>query len=284
MTVRWAISGVGTAGQARARAILRDPDSVLVATWRGAEVGVPRAGTLAEAIAPADAVAICAPTAVHPAQVRAVLEAGRHVVCEFPLAPDAGAAARLFDLARSRDRVLHVAHIEVLSGVAATLRGNVRALAVRRVELRFERPGPATVPGHELALANVARLHRLVDVAGPVASVDQVVQEPGLLSGRMTLRHGAPVAFAFRQAPDFGRLTTLEVEDHATTWRQENRALYRDGVPQTILEATPLFELDHHHAMRRIAGGAASYVPEERILHVLRLVSALRSGAVGAVP
>ena len=76
-TVRWAILGVGTAGFARARAILRDPRSELVAVYRGRkaeETGAPRVGSVAEAIEAADAVAIASPNELHPAQVRATLQ------------------------------------------------------------------------------------------------------------------------------------------------------------------------------------------------------------------
>jgi len=286
-TVRWAILGVGTAGFARARAILRDPRSELVAVYRGRkaeETGAPRVGSVAEAIEAADAVAIASPNELHPAQVRATLQKGRHVVVEYPLAPTEALAASLFALARERGRILHVEHIELLGGAARILAGNVRAIAVKRARITFEGRGPEDVPGGDLASLNVARIHRLVHVTGPLRSVDEVHHEPGRLFARVTLHSGAPGEMAFEQSPYYARRTVLEVEDHQDEWRMENAGLYRHRVPQTILEATPLFEQDHAWAMRRIADGEpGSYVDEERILHVMRVVEMLRDGRTGAI-
>lgn len=285
--VRWAISGVGIAGFARSKAIRRDERSELACVYRGrkaSETGAPVVDTLDEAIERADAVAICSPNEAHPAQVRRALQAHRHVVCEFPLAPEATIAADLFELARQRDRVLHVEHIELLGGVARMLRGHLRPVSVEQVTLGFQRQGPDDVPGGELALGNVARLHRLVDACGPIATVDEVDHAPGRLHAHLTLVHGAPVELLFEQSPYYSRTTQLEIRDHQATWRQENRALFRDEVPQTLLEATPLFAQDHAWAMRRIADGEPEgYVDPATILHVLRATERLRDARTGPV-
>jgi 2-hydroxy-4-carboxymuconate semialdehyde hemiacetal dehydrogenase len=57
-----------------------------------------------------DAVLICSPSAMHAAQSRAALEAGKHVLCEIPLALSLEEAIEVRDLARRRQRVLMVAH------------------------------------------------------------------------------------------------------------------------------------------------------------------------------
>jgi predicted dehydrogenase len=68
------------------------------------------------------AVCICSINAAHEEQVRRALEAGKHVVCEYPLALSHEAADGLFELAGARERVLHVEHIELLSGTQRALR------------------------------------------------------------------------------------------------------------------------------------------------------------------
>jgi 2-hydroxy-4-carboxymuconate semialdehyde hemiacetal dehydrogenase len=57
-----------------------------------------------------DAVIVCSPSAMHVAQTQAALEAGKHVLCEIPLALSLGEAAALRDLADRQRRTLMVAH------------------------------------------------------------------------------------------------------------------------------------------------------------------------------
>lgn len=53
-----------------------------------------------------DAVYIAVPTSLHPVWVRRALDAGKHVLCEKPLAPNAQIAQELVAYARERNRVL----------------------------------------------------------------------------------------------------------------------------------------------------------------------------------
>ena len=71
----------------------------------------------AEALASpeAEAVAISTENVRHADLTAAALEAGKHVLCDYPLAFSGEKAAELFALARRKDRVLHVEHIGLLS-------------------------------------------------------------------------------------------------------------------------------------------------------------------------
>lgn len=53
-----------------------------------------------------DLIDICAPTAVHPALARAALAAGKHVLCEKPMARTSGEAKEMVAAARSAGRIL----------------------------------------------------------------------------------------------------------------------------------------------------------------------------------
>jgi predicted dehydrogenase len=81
------------------------------ATARAARLGVPRAyASLGELLAdPAvEVVHVTSPNHLHHPQVRAILAAGRHVVCEKPLAVTSEQSAELVELARASDRICAV--------------------------------------------------------------------------------------------------------------------------------------------------------------------------------
>lgn len=274
----WAVIGVGVAGRARAKAIEGDPRARLASTWRGrfaSEFSAPHAESFESAVQSASAVAICSPTAEHPSQVRAALDAGRHVVVEFPLAPDAATAEALFAHARAKGLVLHEEHIELLDAACSTLVAHVRDLTVRSVAVSFERPGPDDEGPAGLALGNVARLHRVVAVGGPVASVDEVKAEPGRLTAKLTLRSGAWVEATFQQAPYLTRRTALTLDTLVGRWEQRDDQLFKDGAPVTLVGLGALFVRDQRAATARILDHAAPYVSERRVLHVMDVVDRL---------
>lgn len=281
--LRWAIVGVGVAGRARARAIVADPRSRLVAVHRGrfADQLDVRALPFDDAVAAADAVAICSPTPLHPDQVRAVLEAGKHAVVEFPVAGSHHEAAELMQLAADVGRVLHVEHIELLDAAQITLRAQARPELIRHIDVQFERPGSETADAATLALGNVARLHRLTHLAGPVRTIDAVDAEPGQLAASLTLDGGVTATLRFRESPGLPRRTRLEVDGTIAVWCIEDRILFRNRQPQTLLATRPLFEQDHRAAVARILDGKRPYVEDARILHVLGVVDALGQGRLG---
>lgn len=285
--VGWSVVGVGTAGRARAEAIRNDKRSALVAVHRGrhaAELGVPVVETLIEAIERAQAVAVASPTAHHADQVRVVLDRGRHALVEYPVASTAAEAAALFDLARRRGRVLHVEHVELLDPCCATLVAHVRPELVTSASVSFQGQGPAGAGPAELALGNVARLHRLTAACGPVASVRAVDHEPGRLTADLALASGASAHVSFERAPYFQRRTTLKIVAGGRTWHQLNDLLERDRNPVTLIGTGSLFAVDQRRATLRVLEGGGSYVSEARILHVLDLVERLGAGHTGALP
>jgi len=83
------------------------------AARRGAELSIPRAyGTLEAALAAsgADVYHLCVPNALHAPLARQVLAAGRHLVCEKPLAMTSAESAELAALARGAGVVAAVAY------------------------------------------------------------------------------------------------------------------------------------------------------------------------------
>lgn len=125
----------------RARIVLahsRDPGRAnRFATEIGAEAGT---SDLAALLADdgVDAVYVASPNAVHADQVRAALEAGKHVLCEKPMVLTAGEAEQLFQLADARGVVLLEAMRSAFDPGMALVRELVPGLGrLRRASLRY---------------------------------------------------------------------------------------------------------------------------------------------------
>jgi predicted dehydrogenase len=123
MELRVAVLGVGHFGRFHALKAAAGPRLRLVAIHDAdparaaavaAEVGAPALG-VAEAIAAAEAVIVAAPTRFHAGLGRQVLEAGRHLFMEKPIAGTLAEAEALAGLAAARGLVLQVGHIERFS-------------------------------------------------------------------------------------------------------------------------------------------------------------------------
>jgi len=283
---RWAVLGVGNTGRVRVQAISRDPRCSLVAVHGGRyadQAGVEVTKTVDAALAKAEAVAICVPVPLRPDLVRAALRAGRHVLVEAPLASSPDLAEELFELARKKRRRLHVAHVDLLKAAACTLRGRIHAEAVKRVAVRYDRPGPDDVPGDQLAVHAITHLHRVVDLAGPLHRIEAISPDAGSLQAELRLSSGAPVWLQVRQSPHLQRDSQLEILDHASTWLQEGDALFRNEDAQTLLEPMPATRDDQAWMMRHLLDGADPYVGKDRIVHVLRVTERLAAGSLGEV-
>lgn len=285
VTVRWGILGVGRAGAARARALVADPRATPVLGWRGdpAAAGLAVADSV-EAVLEADvaAVAICTPDTTHPALVRQALLAGKHVVCEFPLAGSADEAAALFDLADARGRVLHVEHIELLGPAARWIKA---ACADRRLtggSCRFQSGARSEV--FSVAHANVARLHRLLDAWGPPA--DLAVHERtdswlvATLSWPGNPEHyagEARIALEFRLEAGRRRRTELLFETDQGEITLLDRILMHRGRVVDLERGPGLFLTDQLQASAEILDGTPPTVGRDAVLAVLALADQLAS-------
>ncbi|NCG17475.1 MAG: Gfo/Idh/MocA family oxidoreductase [Rhodobacterales bacterium] len=272
---RWAVVGVGRAGIARSRAIQADPFGALVCTWRGRNqhlLDCSAATDLTDALRQVDAVAICSPDVAHGDQIGAALRANKHVVVEFPICHSSTEAAALFELARTMDKTLHVAHIELLHGPQRLLHEALQR-PTSSASLAFSRPGPLG-SARELAFGNIARLHRLVDLFGPVTHLQDLDYVSGALSG-VLITTSTRVMFHFEQAPALPRSTLLKVGDSSGNWKLTGRQLSLNDTARILTQTTGLFSQDQNVATARIMRGCSHYVTETQILHILRLAEQL---------
>jgi biliverdin reductase len=136
-----------------------------------------------------DLVVIATVNCLHGAIVRAALEARKHVVVEYPLSLDVAEAEELIQLATIQQKLLHVEHIELLSGIHLAARSALPRIGapfhVRYSSFNPQQPAPQKWTYHpELfgfpLMGAVSRLHRLTDLFGSVATVSCQAQFWGL--------------------------------------------------------------------------------------------------------
>jgi hypothetical protein len=278
--LRWGIIGVGIAGAARSRAIAADPRAVAVGGHRGAPeaAGLVAFDDLDALIEACDALAVCSPDATHPARVERCLRAGRHVLCEYPLAPTGAEARRLFALADELGLGLHVEHIELLTHPARFLRVVARPDALRGGSLRWVSPPRADQP--RLAHANLARLHRLVDAVGFPRRIDVQQADPDLLSAQLRFDNGAHVELGLRAEAGAKRHLELTLVLAGGVAMQVGSTLLWRGAPQVAPAGAPgLFAADQLAASAYLIDGATTYISRDRVCALLDLADNLEKAA-----
>lgn len=281
MALTWGIVGLGRAGRSRAAAIVSDPRCVWVGAWRGATPEAPaRSFPSYEALLDAvEAVAICSPNHVHAEQVRQALRAGRHVVCEFPLAGSVAEAEALFALADAQGRTLHVEHIELLTATAAAARAFMAEGALQEGALHFTSPDVGWIGDPQRALPithrDIARLHRLLDALGPPERLWVAERGPTRLVATLWFG-GAPVALHLEHGPSAPRALTIQlIRTDGQILRQRNDQVEVNGAPRALPTEGGLFQRDHDAFMAALTRGAPLYVPPTRALELLHLADGL---------
>jgi biliverdin reductase len=272
LTLAVAVVGLGRAGRARVRALAAHPRARLAAVARRAPGEGERSFWEVVRDPAIDAAIVCTSNLAHEPQARALLDSGKHVAVEFPLAASAEAARRLLALARARGRVLHAEHIEVLSSAQRALRERAAALGrPLRGGVRFTGsaegwigdPAQAGSP----ALRALPRLSRLVDLFGPaeVASAACDEREGGhALRVDLDFRAGGRATLVEERGPGLARATRFAIECERGTL----------GDPAEATAGDP-FREDLDCFLDRILRGAPPYLPDARMLHVLALVGAV---------
>ena len=143
--MRIGIVGSGSMGRVHAAAwTTTDASLVAICAEPGtrpvelaAQVGATATATLDELLAAVDVVDICAPTHLHHDIALAAAAAGRHVVCEKPLARTSSQAREMIVACRDAGVQLHVAHVvrffgEYVAAKGAVERGAIGTPAVLR--------------------------------------------------------------------------------------------------------------------------------------------------------
>jgi biliverdin reductase len=127
-----------------------------------------------------DLVVIASINSEHGPLVRAALDAGKHVIVEYPLASTAEEGRELVQLAEKQQKLLHVEHIELLGGLHQAQQKYLAEIGTpfqaRYATVVPQRPAPQKWTFHRHLfgfplIAALSRVHRFTNLFGPVVSV-----------------------------------------------------------------------------------------------------------------
>ncbi|MFY9931924.1 MAG: Gfo/Idh/MocA family oxidoreductase [Streptosporangiaceae bacterium] len=259
-----------------------------------------------------DAVSVCTPHHAHAQTVRVALEAGKHVLCEKPLAPDIGAADELIQAADAAGCALLVvdnqahdpAYHQIARLVADGAVGRIAVAEVHReadlgAEFRTRRRDFLAPGGGILlsgAIHDVGTLRRLLgDVTGATAlsPPNRIADMAGADTAVALLRFtGGAVAvlvesFATRAPETRGtaEIHTLRLSGSRgvveLSAQRELRVVTAHGETRTTIPEDGVYTAVIHDFLGRVCSGAASTAQARDHRDTLAVVLALGASAAG---
>lgn len=272
MTLSIALCGLGAAGRARLRALETLPGFKLA----GIVSRRPEHASLSWEQALSDpsiaAIAISTENTRHALLVREALEAGKHVLCDYPLAFTASEISSLLELAQKKNRVLHVEHIGLLSSSHADVVNQLPTLGtLRSGAYHFEggwseKLADLQVSG-PLPFLAYSRLLQIFEWFGPLQILEKKF-EANLRSYHLHLK----LELASGGLLDFYEDRSQNL--HRRRWMKAEFEKGRlDWNPSSVSEN--LFAKDLGHFRDRISGEATPYYSEAFMLAVTPLLERL---------
>lgn len=313
--VKVGLVGTGYAAKRRAEAFQNDARSQLVAvaghtpdkTQAFAQSYSAEASpTWSELIARSDLdlIVVANVNRDHGTVARSALKAGKHVVVEYPLSIDLAEAEALVELAATQQKLLHIEHIELLSGIHQTAKAALPQIGtpfyVRYNSLNSQHPAPpkwtynADLFGFPLVGA-VSRIHRLVDLFGSVVTVSCQAQfwetdrpqnqyTACICTAQLRFTSGLVADLIYGKGDAIWQ-STRSLEIHG-----EQGGIFIDGEQGTLVQADQtqvlevgsrrgLFAKDTTMVLDHLEQGTPLYGSIDSSLHALRVADAARRSA-----
>lgn len=312
MPVRVGLVGTGYAAKLRADAFASDDRSELAGVCgHSIESATAFAQTYSAQVysswtdlieSDVDLVVIATVNRDHEAIARAALTAGKHTVVEYPLALNATAAAELIDLAQAQQTLLHVEHIELLSGIHQTLVRELPQIGTpfyaRYASINPQRPAPDKWT-YQPALFGfpfigaLSRIHRLTHVFGTVDSVACEARFWGDFSDRYTsCLCTALLRFTNGLVSEvvYGKGEALWQAERSLIVQGDRGALILDTDKGTLIQAEGersldmgtrrgLFAKDTINVLDHLTAGAPLYISPASSLYALQVAEAAQRSA-----
>lgn len=249
-----------------------------------------------------DLIMVCTINSIRSAPIRAALNAGKHVVTEYPLCLDPDEAADLIELARSRNLLLHVEHIELLGGLHQALLAHLPHIGTvnyaRYITLAAQRPVSPRWSYHLddfgfPLIAALSRIHRFTDAFGNVDTLycqarfwetQSRYYSACLCNAQLGFASGAIADIIYGKGDRFWQSErTLEVHGDQGTliFSTQDGKLIRgeDITPITFPRRRGLFAKDTEAILDYLLDAQPLYVTPEASLYSLRVADAARQSA-----
>jgi biliverdin reductase len=238
----------------------------------------------------------------HGVIARSALQAGKHVVVEYPLCLDVDEAKELLALAQAQSKLLHVEHIELLGGLHQALKQSLPAISnvfyARYSTVNPQRPAPRRwtyqpeLFGFPFSGA-VSRIQRLTDLFGQVNSVSCQTRFSGTDSGfYKACLCTAQLSFSSGLLAEvtYGKGEILWQHERKFEVHGEKGGLIFDGDQGVLIqgeETTPievgtrrgLFAKDTGMVLDHLFEGTPLYVTPTASLYALKVADAARRSA-----
>ncbi|NJL35613.1 MAG: Gfo/Idh/MocA family oxidoreductase [Leptolyngbyaceae cyanobacterium RM2_2_4] len=312
--IRVGLVGTGYAAKLRAEALQTDPRSHLITVaGHTPEKAVAFSQTYATETSSSwielvqredlDLIIIATVNRDHGAIARAALQAGKHVVVEYPLSLNYAEAEELVELAQAKGKLLHVEHIELLSGVHQAIVDALPAIGsvfyVRYANLNPQRPAPQKwtyqpdLFGFPL-IGALSRVHRLTDLFGQVDSVNCNARfwNTDLPDYYTTCLCTAQLQFQNGVVADltYGKGEVLWKSERSLEIHGEKGALLFEGDRGTLVQPDTthplevgsrkgLFAKDTAAVLDHLTSGSPLYVTSTASLYALKIADAARRSA-----
>ncbi|MBW4479182.1 MAG: Gfo/Idh/MocA family oxidoreductase [Tolypothrix brevis GSE-NOS-MK-07-07A] len=249
-----------------------------------------------------DLVVICNVNRDHGAIAKKALQAGKHVIVEYPLSLDVVEAEELVALAKAQNKLLHVEHIELLGGLHLALKQYLPQLGelfyVRYSTIKPEHPAPRKWTfSHDLfgfpLMGALSRLHRFTDLFGEVTTVNCHQRfwqtETEYYQSCFSITQLCFNSGLLAQVV-YGKGETLWQAERKFEVHGENGGLIFDGDKGVLIEngkTTPieigakrgLLAKDTNMVLNRLFNGTPLYVTPEASLYTLKVADAARQAA-----
>ena len=248
-----------------------------------------------------DLVFICTINRDHGAIARATLEAGKHLVIEYPLSLDPTEAESLITLAQAKSKLLHVEHIELLGGLHQALRQSLPKIGnpfyARYVTIVPKHPAPKRWSYHPELFgfpfnAALPHIHRFTNLFGSVASVSCQSQfwnlsdyyTACLCTAQLRFSNSLIAEVTYGKGDRFWQsLRNFEVhgEEGTLVFEGQQGTLIR-GEERTSIEVAGrrgLFVQDTNMVLDNLIKGTPLYVSPTESLYALKVADAARKSA-----